>query len=115
MSGRNSDGYLVQIKDSMCSDCTDETAPTMCIEDECKKLCYHMYTCDDYCYDYTNGHLCKHIHRVHSLRMKSEANNDTCQYATSNNYPENESDSDVDDPLEFAENVRDLSTGILCH
>ena len=36
---------------------------------ECKKLCYHMYECDQLCYDYTNGHLCKHIHRVDSIRL----------------------------------------------
>ena len=25
-----------------------------------------MYACDKACYDYHNGHVCKHIHRVHS-------------------------------------------------
>ena len=32
-------------------------------------LCRHMYTCDDRCYDYGNGHICKHIHCVHSLQQ----------------------------------------------
>lgn len=27
-----------------------------------------MYVCDDRCYDYGNGHICKHVHRVHSLQ-----------------------------------------------
>ena len=26
-----------------------------------------MYRCDSKCYSYNNGHICKHIHRVHSL------------------------------------------------
>ena len=28
-----------------------------------------MYKCDERCYDYGNGHICKHIHRVHSLQQ----------------------------------------------
>ena len=28
-----------------------------------------MYECDQLYYDYTNGHLCKHIHRVDSIRL----------------------------------------------
>jgi hypothetical protein len=28
-------------------------------------LCSHMYTCT--CDDYHNGHICKHIHKIHSL------------------------------------------------
>ena len=31
-----------------------------------------MYKCDGTCYDYNNGHICKHIHRVHSLENKNE-------------------------------------------
>ena len=30
-----------------------------------------MYKCDPLCYDYQNGHLCKHVHCVHALRMKT--------------------------------------------
>ena len=29
-----------------------------------------MYKCD--CYDFSNGHICKHLHRVHTMvEMKS--------------------------------------------
>ena len=28
-----------------------------------------MYACDDRCYDYGNGHICKHVHCVHSLQQ----------------------------------------------
>ena len=38
-------------------------------------LCLHMYECDSRCFDYTNGHICKHIHRVHSLTRESEHEN----------------------------------------
>ncbi len=27
-----------------------------------------MYSCDQYCYDYTSGHICKHIHRIHAFQ-----------------------------------------------
>ena len=39
----------------------------VCLETECGGLCYHMYSCDLMCFTYNNGHICKHIHRVHSL------------------------------------------------
>ena len=27
-----------------------------------------MYTCDEACYDYNNGHVCRHIHHIHSTK-----------------------------------------------
>ena len=27
-----------------------------------------MYTCDEACYDYNNGHVCCHIHHIHSTQ-----------------------------------------------
>ena len=33
-------------------------------------LFLHMYKCDTTCYDFNNAHICKHIHRVHSLEIK---------------------------------------------
>ena len=30
-----------------------------------------MYKCDILCYDFNNGHLCTHIHRVHSLLCRA--------------------------------------------
>ena len=40
-----------------------------CTAPECQFLCHHMYKCDSQCYDFNNGHICKHIHRVHSLSL----------------------------------------------
>ena len=37
----------------------------VCYELHCLDLCRHMYTCT--CPDYSAGHLCKHVHRVHSI------------------------------------------------
>ena len=114
MSGNQPDGYSVKQIMESCTNCTQESA-LLCTEIECKKLCYHKYTCDEYCYDYTNGHVCKHIHRAHSLRLKVQACEPDYQCSSMSdnhelqNEPENE--SDIDDPLEFAENVRNLSTG----
>ena len=30
-----------------------------------------MYTCDKKCYDFNNEHICKHIHKVHSLVVRN--------------------------------------------
>ena len=43
----------------------------VCSQAECKYLCYHMYSCDHQCYDYSNGHICKHMHRDHSIWLQS--------------------------------------------
>lgn len=46
--------------------CTHSECTVRCHSDNCKSLCIHLYSCN--CYDAQNGHLCKHIHRVHSLQ-----------------------------------------------
>lgn len=46
-----------------------------CSTKACGKLCVHMYECDAACYDYNNGHLCKHIHRIQSI-VNSTLTND---------------------------------------
>ena len=114
MSGKNPDGYLVKLIKETCTDCTQDSAHEMCMQSECKQLCYHMYTCDEHCYDNTNGHLCKHIHRAHSLWLESKASEPDylCPYQSAYPGSGSESVSDIDDPLEFAENVRNLSTGM---
>ena len=28
-----------------------------------------MYKCDSKCYEFNNGHICRHIHTVHSLAL----------------------------------------------
>lgn len=65
-SGTNPNGYMVTQVLSCCEDCQASSQLT-CTQDECRFLCIHMYKCDSLCYDFNNGHLCKHIHRVHSL------------------------------------------------
>ena len=56
-------GYVVTKRDA-CDKCNDFK---VCRKTECSFLCPHMYTCS--CYDYNNGHVCKHIHRVHYLHF----------------------------------------------
>ncbi len=64
MSGVKSGGYTVtKVADQCAKDCCGP----MCTKAECNQLCIHMYTCDKACYDFNNGHICKHIHRVHSI------------------------------------------------
>lgn len=53
--------------------CTCMCIGPVCKEKECDVLCYHMYTCDHYCYDYMSGHICKHIHKVHSATILSSS------------------------------------------
>ena len=48
-----------------CDECASESRT--CTALECSCLCIHMYKCDSKSYTFNNGHICKHIHRVHSL------------------------------------------------
>ena len=66
-----------------------------------------MYHCDHQCYDYSNGHICKHIHRVHSMRLNLQADNPSEHGSVTNLDVDLSSESESDnDPLEFAESVR---------
>ena len=67
LSGTNPSGYTVTLVKENCGDC--EGQPTLCTAQECGFVCWHMYKCDKACYDYNNGHVCKHIHRVHSMNV----------------------------------------------
>ena len=75
----------------------------VCSQAECKYLCYHMYSCDHQCYDYSNGHICKHIHRAHSIWLQS---NDI-----ENSEHSSESDKETHDPLEISESATDIVAG----
>ena len=75
----------------------------VCSQAECKYLCYHMYSCDHQCYDYSNGHICKHIHRAHSICLQS---NDI-----ENSEHSSESDEETHDPLEISESATDIVAG----
>ena len=48
-------------------DCFGNACFEKCYEDACSGLCKHVYQCN--CQDENN--LCKHIHKVHSLRVRS--------------------------------------------
>ena len=71
-SGQISDGYVDVKKLPTCSQCSSECVH--CSATECSFLCLHMYECDSRCFDYANGHICKHI-RVHSLTHEREPEN----------------------------------------
>ena len=34
-------------------------------------VCYHSYKCDDMCFDYMNGNICKHLHKIHTKPVDS--------------------------------------------
>ena len=79
-SGNHFPGYTIT---KMASRCEEDVCEEKCTT--CYGLCYHLYKCDPLCYDYVNGHLCKHLHSIHSLQSKSndhdEAMDTTCSYA----------------------------------
>ena len=66
MSAIDAIGYFVTRAKDICVDCT---GASVCQSKDCSFLCHHMYNCT--CYDFLNGHVCKHIHRVHSLHLTS--------------------------------------------
>ena len=72
ISGCNPDGYTVIYQHTTCPECSPQSQHdgVTCTAPECQFLCPHMYTCDKKCYDFNNGHICKHIHKVHSLVVK---------------------------------------------
>ena len=53
-SGFKEDGYIVQLQKEGSECCPD--SHLVCTQTECSRLCYHMYSCANQCYDYTNGH-----------------------------------------------------------
>ena len=73
ISGCNPDGYTVIYQHTTCPECSPQSQhdSVTCTAPECQFLCPHMYTCDKKCYDFNNGHICKHIHKVHSLVVKN--------------------------------------------
>ena len=67
-----------------------------------------MYSCSRQCYDYSNGHICKHIHRVHSLNSMIQPPDYQLEGEESTDSFKDELD---DGPLYFAESTRDNSRG----
>lgn len=66
VSGNNAQGYcVIRSQATPCVECISKGL--ICTATECNSLCIHMYRCDSKCYSFNNGHICKHIHRVHSL------------------------------------------------
>lgn len=98
----------MKLENEVCGECSSTSTQVLCEESECHHLCYHMYHCDHQCYDYSNGHICKHIHRVHSMRLSSQAD-DSDSTPVIELTSETESDCD---PLEFAESIG-KATGII--
>lgn len=117
-SGLKEGGYTIQLLKEGSECCTD--SHSVCTQAECCRLCYHMYSCAEQCYDYTNGHICKHIHRVHSIKMFSHQGSSTeifdpvhyMNFTCSDTSFESESD-DCIDPLEYAESIGNNTTGIM--
>ena len=64
-----SDCYIIE---AMLDDCSQEHCYSKCKNLPCVNLCYHMYKCT--CIDYSNGYICKHIHKIHSISKVSQMN-----------------------------------------
>ena len=85
-SGIKPNGYLVTKLKEECCDCAGQPTLALCTRKECVFLCWHMYACDQACYDYHNGHVCKHIHRVHSATTHLQPIGQAADIADSMNF-----------------------------
>lgn len=61
------DQYTVQ---RLKAECLQTNCTPSCSAKECVYLCRHILQCT--CYDYKNGHLCKHVHAVKALCTPQE-------------------------------------------
>lgn len=111
--GSSPDGYDVQQILSSCSECGNSTS--VCTTKECGFLCYHMYKCSSSCYDFNNGHICKHIHRVHSLVNSNSTSSTGVEGANDLQPPPLENLTDDYDTLSYADSVYIPQTGTYIH
>lgn len=98
INGTESVGYMITWYQANCQECQMSSFSRTCNSPECLFLCYHMYSCDPCCYSYNNGHICEHIHRVHSLSN------------VRNNLLSNETNAGVQSIKEKARNPEDSNT-----
>lgn len=90
---KSSDGvstYVVTICGIQCSHKT--SCIPQCTASECQYLCRHMISCT--CWDYQEGHLCKHCHKIKAMNNP----------AGSGNTQQDQSGAGDSSPLEFAFN-----------
>ena len=108
LSGSNADGYIVTQLADICKVCNDASL-TVCLQQECGFLCRHMYKCDTNCYDYNNGHICKHVHRVHSILAQSK------NIETEKAIEAQEADSSEEemDYMSYADPIQNHQTGLI--
>lgn len=66
-SSTTTKGYSVVMREE---GCTLPGCSIKCTKPECNNLCRHLYTCE--CYDYANGHICKHIHAIAMKKTERE-------------------------------------------
>lgn len=113
-------GYTVEQVSDVCSKCIPGTTSILlptCTKEECGFVCMHMYKCDPLCYDYTNGHICKHIHRIRSLHnatidhVDGCVNGDTTLDRPGDDEGDDESSSSDLDILSYAETCIPHSQG----
>ncbi len=67
-----------------------------------------MYTCVPQCYAYTNGHICKHIHKVHSLSIAKQGTTPSSVKQPDPMYNDSMSE---EDPFAYAEATEEHQKG----
>ena len=120
LSGTSPSGYIITPHITTCQQCTSQD-DKVCTARECNFLCPHMYKCDDKCYHFNNGHICKHIHRVHSLSHIRQLSNPQTESSVTEDYPAtanenhqesvNNADDECTSCLVFPEKVSDSQKG----
>ena len=66
--------YKVIVNAKWCSE--KPASIPQCTSDRCHFLCRHMISCT--CYDYSEGHLCKHCHNVWGSSNHMEPKMEVC-------------------------------------
>jgi len=117
VSGATVKGYtIVRCQTATCDQCALDGS--ICTAPECGSLCIHMYKCGSACYSFNNGHICKHIHRVHSLlQLKQPLDEQTGPIEnkhTTDDFGEVQHDSEDVKPMNviYADSALDSCTGI---
>ena len=69
--------YVVTVLATQC--CEQPNCVPQCTASECTYLCRHQISCT--CWDYSEGHLCKHCHKVRAVSSGACSDANDCSSA----------------------------------
>ena len=101
--------YTVHVKESTCN--TNSCCVPQCTFPECGHLCRNRIECT--CYDYTHGHLCKHVHKVKML-LAMKLSDEDLSISDQDHFDESDKDQ-VDIVYSVASPKKQRETGLSFH